>query len=46
MSWEKIGPGTYAEDLTKEEHIEAYTLTEDDIRKVAGLSEDTEVDIE
>ena len=46
MSWKQIAPGTYAEDLTEEEHVEAYTLTEDDVREVVGLSEDVEVDLE
>jgi hypothetical protein len=46
MDWKQVAPGTYAEDLTEEERVEAYTLTEDDIRTVVGLSEDIEVEIE
>ena len=46
MSWKQVAPGTYAEDLTEEERIEAYRLTEEDVRTVVGLSDDIEVDIE
>jgi hypothetical protein len=38
MSWKQIAPGTFAEDLTDEERIEAYTLTDEDIQKVTGVS--------
>ncbi len=46
MSWKEIKPGMFAEDLTEEERIEAYTLTEEDIREVVGLSEDINVEVE
>lgn len=46
MGWKEIKPGVFAEDLTDEERVEAYTLTEEDIRKVAGLPEDIEVELD
>jgi hypothetical protein len=34
MNWEEIKPGMFAESLSEEERIEAYTLTEEERREV------------
>ncbi len=45
MSWKQVAPETYAEDPTEKERIEAFRLTEEDIRTVVGLPSDIEANI-
>lgn len=35
MNWEEIKPGMFAEDLTDEERIDVYTLSEKDREEIA-----------
>lgn len=36
MNWKEIKPGMFAESLTEEERIKAYTLTEEERREITG----------